>query len=171
MQVREVLRGTPRDLAAVERALHYRMDRNHVGMVLWTGARDAPDALGRIRRLVNGVVHLLGVPAPLVVPADESSAWAWIPSSTSLVRSEALTAAMKDVPLVSMAIGQPGSAIEGFRRTHQQAESARSVALAAGEEHATLTPFVDVAPIAMLSADVQSARVWVHETLGDLVSA
>jgi DNA-binding PucR family transcriptional regulator len=168
IQVREVLRGTPRDLAAAERALDYRMDRDHVGSVLWTDKRGEPDPLGRIRRLVSALVHLLAVSAPLVVPADESTAWAWLPSTSSLVRSEALAGAMRDERDVSIAVGQPGSGIEGFRRTHQQAVSARSVALAAGEQHAPLTPFVDVAPIAMLCADLESARVWVHETLGDL---
>jgi len=168
MHVREVLRGTPRDLAAAERALDYRMDRDHVGLVLWTDKRGEPDPLGRIRHLVSAFVHLLAVSAPLVVPADECTAWAWLPISTSVVRSDALATAMRDERHVSIAVGQPGSGIEGFRRSHQQAVSARSVALAAGEQHAALTPFVDVAPIAMLCADLESARVWVHETLGDL---
>ena len=168
IQVRELLRGIPRDLAAVERTLDYRMDRDHVGLVLWTDKRGESDPLGRIRRLVGALVHLIAVSTPLVVPADESTAWAWLPSSASLVRSEALATAMRNDPSVSIAIGQPGSRIEGFRRTHQQAVSARSVALAAGEQHAALTPFADVAPIAMLCADLDSARVWVHETLGDL---
>jgi hypothetical protein len=168
MQVREVLRGTTRDLAAAERALDYRMDRDHVGMLLWTDEHSAPETLGRIRRFLTALAHRLGAPLPLVVPVDDSTAWAWIPSSTSIVRSEALALATKEEPLIAMAVGQPGSGVEGFRRTHQQAESARSVALAAGEQHAALTPFVDVAPIAMLCADLKSARVWVHETLGDL---
>ena len=56
IQVREVLRGTPRDLAAAERALDYRMDRDHVGLVLWADKRSEPDPLGRIRRLVSALV-------------------------------------------------------------------------------------------------------------------
>jgi DNA-binding PucR family transcriptional regulator len=168
IQVREVLNGTPRDLAAAERALDYRMDRDHVGLVLWTAKRDEPDPLARVRSLVSALLHLLAVSAPLVVPADESTAWAWLPSTASLARSEALATAMRDERHVSIAVGQPGSGIEGFRRTHQQALSARLVALAAGEQHVALTPFVDVAPIATLCADLESARVWVHETLGDL---
>ncbi len=31
-----------------------------------------------------------------------------------------------------------------------------------------VTPFVDVAPITMLCADLDSARAWIHETLGEL---
>jgi DNA-binding PucR family transcriptional regulator len=42
------------------------------------------------------------------------------------------------------------------------------VALAAGAERAHMTAFVDVAPIAMLCADLESTRDWIHETLGDL---
>lgn len=168
MRVRDLLRGDPRDLAAVERALDYRMDRDHVGLVVWTDESGKSDVLVRIRRLVSSVVQSAGMSGPLVVPADESCAWAWVPANSSLVRSEALAAAMKMEPLLSLAVGQPSLGMEGFRRTHQQAVSARSVALAAGDQHAALTPFVDVAPIAMLSADLESARAWVHETLGDL---
>ena len=42
------------------------------------------------------------------------------------------------------------------------------MALAAGEQRSPITPFVDVAPIAMLCADLDSARAWIHETLGEL---
>jgi DNA-binding PucR family transcriptional regulator len=75
---------------------------------------------------------------------------------------------MKEESFLSLAVGQPCPGVDGFRRTHQQAVSAHSVALSAGDQHAPLTPFVDVAPIAMLTADLESARAWVHETLGDL---
>ena len=69
---------------------------------------------------------------------------------------------------VSIAVGAANLGVEGFCRTHQQAVSARAVALAAGTSHAQITPFVDVAPITMFCADLDLARAWVHETLGDL---
>ena len=46
--------------------------------------------------------------------------------------------------------------------------SAQSVAHAAGTDHTQITPFDEVAPIAMLCADLDAARAWVHETLGGL---
>ena len=67
-----------------------------------------------------------------------------------------------------MALGEPASGVEGFRRTHQQALRAQSVALAAGPNHIPVTYFVDVAPVAMMCADIESAREWVSETLGPL---
>src|SRR5207253_6278946 len=72
---------------------------------------------------------------------------------------------------ISAAWGEPASGIDGFRRTHRQAASAQDVALAAGTAHATrVTSFVDVAPIAMLCADLDAARAWVSETLGSLAT-
>ncbi len=96
---------------------YYRFDRYHLGLVLWVEASDEPDPLPRIRHLVSGVGQALGLAAsPLVVPADENSAWAWLPTNASLARTSELA----------------------------------------------------LAPIAMLCADLVSARAWIYETLGDL---
>jgi DNA-binding PucR family transcriptional regulator len=81
-----------------------------------------------------------------------------------------LAVAVKAEPAVAVAAGEPAAGIGGFRRSHRQATSARAVALAAGPERAPLTPFVEVAPIAMLCADLESARAWIHETLGELAA-
>jgi len=168
MRIREVLRGERIDLSATERALDYRFDRCHQALVLWV---DEPgdDAHVRIRRVVAAAGAVLGPgDIPLVVPCDESSAWAWLPTDFSLAGKADLEVAAKGEPAVALAIGEPASGIDGFRRSHRQATSARMVALAAGAERAHMTAFVDVAPIAMLCADLESTRDWIHETLGDL---
>jgi DNA-binding PucR family transcriptional regulator len=69
---------------------------------------------------------------------------------------------------VSVALGEPASGVEGFRRTHRQALSAQSVAVTAGPAHVQVTYFTDVAPVAMMCSDIESAREWVGETLGPL---
>lgn len=168
LRVREILRGKPRDLAAVERALDYRLDRYHLGLVVWTETAGDSDALVGVRRLVGAVSDHVGAGPPLLIPSDETVVWAWIPTDTSLAHSGQLATALKTAPDLSVAVGEPGSGQGGFRRTHQQAVSACLVALAAGDQHVALTPFAEVAPIAMLCADLESARAWVGETLGDL---
>lgn len=40
--------------------------------------------------------------------------------------------------------------------------------MAAGTDLEQITPFADVAPIASLCTDLESARAWVHEALGGL---
>jgi len=169
MRVRELLRSRPIDVAATEHALSYRLDQHHVGIVAWVDEPAAADALERIRRVIGPFGRDLGSgAAPLVVPADESSAWAWIASKLSMAKAKELDAATTSEPTVSLAVGEPARGIDGFRRSHRQAMSARGVALAAGDQRSPITPFVEVAPIAMLCADLDSARAWIHETLGQL---
>ena len=94
----------------------------------------------------------------LFVAHDEGSAWAWMPTQVDVARTPELVEAAKADATVSVAIGEPSRNVEGFRRTHEQARSAQSVAQTAGVDHAQVTPFVDVAPIAMLCTDLDSAR-------------
>jgi DNA-binding PucR family transcriptional regulator len=169
MRVRELLGAAPVDVSATERALDYRLDQHHVGLVAWVDEPAAADALERIRGVVGALGKAFGcATAPLVIPVDGSCAWAWVPTKVSLAKTKELDAGTASEPTVSLAVGEPAGGIEGFRRSHRQAVSARAVALAAGEQRSPVTPFVDVAPIAMLCSDLDSARAWVHETLGDL---
>lgn len=169
MRVRDLLRNRPLDLGATEHALGYRLDQHHLGIVGWVDGPAPADGLERVRRVIGSVTRDVDRSATsLVVPADDTSAWAWIPSRQTLARSEVLHAATALEPTVSLAVGEPARGIDGFRRSHRQAMSARSVALAAGQQRSPVTPFVDVAPIAMLCADLESARAWIHETLGEL---
>ncbi len=170
MRIRELLRGDRIDVAATERALDYRFDRQHQALVLWV---DEPedDTHAHIRRVVAGAAAALDPKAtPLVVPCDEATAWAWLPTGTSVAAGGELAVAAKAEPAVAVAVGERAAGIDGFRRSHHQATSARAVALAAGPARAPITPFVDVAPIAMLCADLDSAKAWIHETLGDLAA-
>jgi DNA-binding PucR family transcriptional regulator len=169
MRVRELLRGGLVDVGATERALDYRLDQHHVGVVAWVDEPAAADALESIRGVIGALSGAFGcATAPLAIPADETSVWAWIPAKVSLAKTRELDVAIASEPTVSLAVGEPAAGIEGFRRSHGQAVSARAVALAAGEQRSPVTPFVDVAPIAMLCFDLDSARAWIHETLGDL---
>ena len=135
----------------------------------WVDEPAAADALERIRGAIGALGRAVGcATAPLIIPSDERSAWVWIPTKVSVANTKELDAATASEPTVLLAVGEPAEGIEGFRRTHDQAVSARAVALAAGDHRSPVTPFVDVAPIAMLCSDLDSARSWIHETLGDL---
>ena len=69
---------------------------------------------------------------------------------------------------VRFAFGTPAHGVSGFRRTHQQALSAQSVALAAGPSGKPATSFDEVAPVALMSDSIPLLRAWVIETLGAL---
>ena len=173
MRVKSVLAGDNVDVKAAETALGYRLLQRHLGVVLWVEntVSAGDDPLERLGRIASALAAAAGSPqAPLFVPCDETSAWAWLAITPGAVlRRDEPQAVIRERELpVSVAFGEPASGVEGFRRTHQQALRAQSVALAAGAHHVPVTYFVDVAPVAMMCADIESAREWVRETLGAL---
>jgi DNA-binding PucR family transcriptional regulator len=161
------------DVTAAETALGYPLLQRHLGAVLWveSPASASDDPLERLERVAAALAVAAGSRhAPQFVPCDETSAWAWLAIMPGAVlrRDEPQTViAERELP-VSVALGELASGIDGFRRTHQQALRAQSVALAAGPHHVPVTYFVDVAPVAMMCADIESTREWVRETLGAL---
>jgi DNA-binding PucR family transcriptional regulator len=172
MRVKSLLAGDTVDIKAAETTLGYRLRQRHLGVVLWVddtaSDRDPLEGLGRV---ASALAATAGSPqAPLFVPCDETSAWAWLAITPGAVLSgDEPQAVIGERELsVSLALGEPASGVDGFRRTHQQALRAQSVALAAGPHHVPVTYFVDVAPVAMMCADIESAREWVRETLGAL---
>jgi len=167
-RVRDLLRDKPVDIDGAERALSYRLRQSHVAAIAWVDD-DALDALVRLRRFTTALGEDLGCDEdPLFVVADERLAWLWFPTSDDVARAPHLLEVAKADRSVSVAIGEPGRQIDGFRRSHQQAVGAQAVAAAAGTDHEQITPFADVAPIAPICGDLESARVWVHEALGGL---
>ena len=173
MRVKSLLAGDNVDVKAAETALGYRLLQRHLGVVLWVEGTASVDhdPLGRLGRVASVLaVAAESQQAPLFVPCDETSAWAWlgIRPGAVLTRDKPQAVITNCEPTVSIALGEPASGVEGFRRTHQQALRAQSVALAAGGHHVPVIYFVDVAPVAMMCADIESAREWVRETLGAL---
>jgi DNA-binding PucR family transcriptional regulator len=71
-----------------------------------------------------------------------------------------------------VAIGSPAAGVEGFRRSHAQAEAARSVAWAHTDEKGTVVADGDpgLAAAALLGGNIESAPDWVAEVLGDLAA-
>jgi hypothetical protein len=173
--VRSILAGDPVDVDRMQATLGYRLRQHHVGLTVW-GDRGGVEGnpLRAMAELVDRLADAAACAAdPLFVPCDDTSAWAWLPMPSPqppVATDLAEVAAKADVP-VTVAAGSPGNGVDGFRRTHRQAVAAQAVAVAAGAAAARFTPFADIAPIAMMCADLDSARAWVAETLGPLAVA
>jgi DNA-binding PucR family transcriptional regulator len=134
------------------------------------------DDLARLQRFVRELGEAAGAGAgPLFVAADRSCGWGWLPYRTVVtdavekVRRFALT--RPDSP--SVAIGKMAGGIEGFRRSHREAEEARGVAIVRERPNSS-TPTViaatdpGVSVVARLGGDVADTRDWVVTVLGDL---
>jgi hypothetical protein len=70
----------------------------------------------------------------LVIPPGEGAVWAWLGARRPLDPTELEDLVAEDLPpRVSLAIGEPGQGLAGWRLTHQQALAALPVAMRSGE--------------------------------------
>jgi hypothetical protein len=169
-RIRALLRDEQVDVMSSETVLGYRLRQHHLGVVAWiTDTQAGSDVLGRLEHAtveMAAEAHCDG--RPIFVPQDESSAWAWLPLGG---RSEfARPGPGVKAEGIRFAFGEPALGVPGFRRTHQQALSAQTVALAAGPSAQPVTCFGDVAPLALMSGSIELLKAWVIETLGALAA-
>ena len=175
MRVREVLAASDVDLDAITSVIRYPMRRIHLGVVLWLPEGTTPgDELARLERFLRELTESLQAQgSSLFVAADRVSAWGWIPlqpaaAETVVADIRQFVANHNDPP--SLALGSPLPGVEGFRRSHRQAQRARDVVIASGADPASVIAASDpgFSAAALLSEDLDEARQWVHEMLGPL---
>ncbi|MFC9625429.1 PucR family transcriptional regulator [Streptomyces sp. NPDC056930] len=170
-RVREILAERQVDTDWAESALGYRLRRHHIGMVIWLPERPHGDeGLSRLDRLTNEIAEELKCCSkPLFVARDETLSWSWLPfGSHHAVPWDVLSSTVEDGdPTARAAVGDVEPGVEGFRRTHRQALHAQELAMAASPS-ARVTVYAQVAPIALMCADIDDTRAWVWSVLGPL---
>ncbi|WP_410628300.1 PucR family transcriptional regulator [Amycolatopsis sp. cmx-8-4] len=167
----------PLDAASVDAAeavIGYRLRGTHAGMIVWhvseASVGDVLSVLESVAAAVLGRVQDHG--RPLFVPRDEASAWVWLPLGPGVTIGRAL---LDDVlataePGVRVTVGDPATGVDGFRDTHHQALRVHALALAAGEHCDRVLTFRDVGTMALMTSDLNAARLWVTSTLGPLAA-
>ncbi|HEY3464543.1 MAG TPA: helix-turn-helix domain-containing protein [Amycolatopsis sp.] len=164
--------GGPPDVDAAEAVIGYRLRGTHVGMIVWHASEAyVDDVLSQLESAAGAVLERVGGQGrPLFVPRDEASAWVWLPlPAGASVRREDLDAALAGAePGVRVTVGDPGAGVVGFRDTHQQARRVHALALAAGPHCDRVLTFREVGTAALMTTDLNAARLWVASTLGPL---
>lgn len=175
-QVRTILDGSPVDVRNASATLRYELDRRHVAYIVWTtGATlDAPNGnvlFGEMERVAANVAALMGSTDHLTVPLGGYLAcWAGFRKAP---RAEALTGnlALATSRWISVALGETGAGVAGFRRSHEEAVLARRVhQLRSRGRQPTCVRFSDVALEVMLTHSREEARRFVAQQLGDLTA-
>ncbi len=150
--VRRLLIGERVDTAE----LGYALDVWHLGVIAFGSAAE---------RVLGGLAAELGH-QPLLVSGGENVAWAWFSGRRKSAAEELvglLEARRRNH--VSLAIGEPGDGVRGFRLTHRQAQSALQVAVRRPQ---WLTRYADVALLAFALRDEALARSLVDVYLAPL---
>jgi DNA-binding PucR family transcriptional regulator len=175
LRVREVVAGKKIiDVDATSDTIRYPLLWHHLAVVMWYSDEGCVgDELSRLQRFLRELGQATDVGSnPLFAAADQTTGWGWLPyrsappSAVDAVRQFAGKRA--DSPCVAIGTLAPG--VDGFRRSHREAQAARTVAVVGGTNGATVIAASDpgLAAAALLGGDVAAARVWVTEVLGDL---
>jgi DNA-binding PucR family transcriptional regulator len=175
VRVAEILKGGDIDIDAMTTAIRYPLRRTHVALVLWfTNDSNTGNELARLERCLRELAEHLDSGNALFVEADRVSGWGWIPLANAggdpIARIRRWISDTPDVPHVAVGAALPG--IDGFRRSHRQAQNARRVAVAAGPSapHVTAASDPGLSSAALVSTDLAEAQAWVSETLGPLAT-
>ena len=176
VRVRELLDGADVDIDAVTTAIRYPLRRTHLAVVAWRDEDDSGDDLASMERFVDQLAESAGArESSLYISVDRLTGWAWIPlpadaAPARSTRMRAFAEAQTDAPWI--AAGNPLPGVEGFRRSHQQAQEAHAVAIASGSNAHRVTAASDpgLSTAALLGGNLDAAQVWVAEVLGPLAS-
>ncbi|MFG2951571.1 PucR family transcriptional regulator [Streptomyces adustus] len=172
-RVRDILAAREVDVDGAESALGYRLRQHHLGLVAWLPTPHDRAEVARLDRFTSSLGELLDCPArPLFVGQGPGAAWAWLPlGARDRVSWERLPGAVEDAdPSVRVCAGGVEPGIEGFRRTHRQALRVQELAALASPDcrDSRCTAYAQVAPIAMMSTNIDDLRSWVRSVLGPL---
>ncbi|MEV6325026.1 helix-turn-helix domain-containing protein [Nocardia sp. NPDC051787] len=167
-QIRAVLDTEELDLASAEQMLATPLRGWHLAIIIWVPP-GSPDPGGLLRTGTAMLAAATGK-APLIITIDERNCWAWISSSGKpTLDADRLDTELRRRPALRMAIGEPGSGLDGFRRTFRDAQRARGVAIANTRADRQLTLHSRIALAGLLLDHLPEVRAFAHRVLGDLM--
>jgi DNA-binding PucR family transcriptional regulator len=177
LTVREVLAGAEIDIDDETNSLRYPLRQIHLALIVWCSESEDGDELVAMERFVTALATSLGShERPLFVGADRVTGWVWIPvlddaAPHAVTRLREFANARTDAPWI--AAGDPLPGVDGFRRSHEQAQAARAVIMASGSRQPAVTAVSDPGLVvtAHFCSDLEHTRAWVRDVLGPLASA
>jgi len=161
--VQALLAGGRVDPVLAARRLRYELDRHHVAYVVWSDDVEGGDQYGLLESAASQLATDAHLGPPLVVHLGGQLVFAWAGSRTPITMSVGRLAES-----IRVALGSPGSGVEGFRASHREAVQARRVAQLSGRRPGSVTRYEDVALVAVASADLDLSREFVARELGSL---
>lgn len=169
--VRHILDGTLNDEGEASWRLGYELHRDHVGIVVWR-VRNHHLHSEDLLLVASAATEKLGGMHALVVPAGTAEVWVWCPRvclSPAEIQHALESLEIKDG--IGAAVGRRAAGLDGFRRTHTEGVAAARVASLRPERRSAVTSYHAVELIALLSADLESARAFVRNELGGLAES
>jgi hypothetical protein len=171
-RIKELLDGRNVDIESAENILGYRLRQFHLGLIVWAPRQASQgDELAQMERVGGLFAEQVGCrERPLFVPCDELSSWVWLPlgRAEEIDKAALVHAAQRDEPQIRVSAGAPAFGVDGFRRSHQQAVQAYTVAAAARGYVSETVDYNEVGAVALMCSNIDETRSWVADVLGEL---
>lgn len=175
--VRDILgESPPGDVDIASEAIRYPLRWHHLALILWRADADARrDEFALLQQFTLDMAAAVDASAtPLLIAADRVSAWVWLPyrDAPGDVVTKVRDHARGRPHAPGIAMGAVGSGMEGFRRSHRQAQRVRAAAFARNLTPPTIVAATDSGLLAsaLLGSSVEEIREWVADVLGALAS-
>ena len=165
--------STTTDVGGASQALGYDLRRTHEAVVVWS---DSPNGSSTLQAAAIEALRVRGATRTLVVPVASGRLWAWgavPPHGIRRTVSWQTIAETLSRQQVQAAFGTPVAGVAGFRRSHLEARRAERVECLrreAGRARRHVTPYADVAVVALLATDLDAAGDFVQRELGGLAA-
>ncbi|HVW40628.1 MAG TPA: helix-turn-helix domain-containing protein [Amycolatopsis sp.] len=167
--VQAILAGEEIDPLAASHQLRYDLaHQHHIGLIFCQEGTDAADTTA-LHRLAGTVLTALGATSTLIMPVGRTELWAWGAAPKPFSDWES-AAADVDLNGVRAVAGTPGRGVDGFRRTHAEAQEAARVVLLTGPAAEGVISYPSVSLLALLTADPGLARAFLHTELDRLAT-
>ncbi|RRO14205.1 PucR family transcriptional regulator [Saccharopolyspora rhizosphaerae] len=160
-----LLEGAPIGRARAESQLGYRLAGAHTAAIVWSG----PAGAEQLEAAAESVMRAAGADQRLTVIASAAAIWVWLPVATAPAADE-LASRLAEYPDVRVAVGRPGTDLEGFRRSHLDAATTqRMVARLTSPQQ--VARYQDVQLVSLLTSEPTQTEEFLADTLGDLQHA
>lgn len=165
-----IIEGQTPDQRAATATLRYDVTRRHVALIVWEdkGAELGPQRSASLEAAASALADEIGGGPTLTIPIGERIAWAWTQwpgdADPHIARPQALRAGQR------AALGTPAVGLDGMRRSHEEARSARRVAELMGSRSGSIVHYRSAALAALLTVDPAEAVRFAEAQLGGLAA-
>jgi DNA-binding PucR family transcriptional regulator len=167
--VRNLLEGKTSEPGPASAALNYDLSRQHIAVLLWFQPVHARADAAELQRVAVDVLRHWGCSQQLLVPIGRSRLWAW-GSRLELPPRPSIASYVPERRDVRLAHGLPADGAAGFRSSHREAEAAERFMRSRTDSGAWAISYGDVELMALLTADLPAAQVFVRRELGPLAA-
>ncbi|MFF2115541.1 PucR family transcriptional regulator [Rhodococcus sp. ACS1] len=161
--VKKIVEAEPVDPSRADEVLGYPLGGHHLAIIAWSG----PHAGHDLRSIVDPVLRHWGIPtATLVIPVGLQTIWAW--GAVSPDQGHVLRGPLPEFGDISVVVGQLGSGVDGFRRSHMEARAVERIVRLRADQPRTTCTHEDFALEVLLLAEPDAAAGFASRLLGPL---